>query len=53
LRFQNLSETLAHGGIVQPLRVYGMGFLLAAALCSNFACGNSPKFETDIKKGRG
>jgi hypothetical protein len=39
LRFGNRSETLARCAVVQPLRVYGTGYLLATALRSNLACG--------------
>jgi hypothetical protein len=38
-RLGNRSETLARCAVVQPLRVYGTGNLLATALCGNFACG--------------
>src|SRR5215218_4046097 len=51
LRFGNRSETLAHFGVVQPLSVYGRGYLLATDLCSTFACVRcSPKLAKKVSQ---
>ena len=52
-RFGNRSGTLVCCLAVQPLRVYRMGYLLATALCSNFACVCTGEVRsTEVSEGK-